>query len=200
MKGKGRKSAKTASPAEQLEARAGLPEALRYLLARYPRDLWQAHGNFDGLTRFWLERHMMFRQVLGEWHGETRQFIDKAGDPRRFAGRSAQLGGFLINQLHGHHQIEDHHYFPELSRAEPRLERGFDILDADHHALDGHLHALADDTNALLRGLDGKAVAARDLAGVLEARLAAFAPFLERHLTDEEELVVPAILHHALRF
>ncbi|MFN3954982.1 MAG: hemerythrin domain-containing protein [Pararhodobacter sp.] len=183
-----------------LETRAALPEALRYLLARYPRDLWQAHGNFDGLTRFWLERHMMFRQVLGEWHAETRQFIDNAGDPRRFAGRSAHLGGFLINQLHGHHQIEDHHYFPELSRAEPRLERGFSILDADHHALDGHLQALANDTNALLRGFAEKTAKARERAGALEARLAGFAPFLDRHLVDEEELVVPVILHHALRF
>lgn len=185
---------------ERLEEREGLPEALRYLLARYPRDLWQGHGSFDGLTRFWLERHMMFRQVLGEWRAETRQFLDGGIEARRFAGRSAQLGGFLINQLHGHHQIEDAHYFPELSRAEPRLAGGFELLDGDHHALDGHLHALADATNALLRGVDARAKGARELAGALEAQLAGFAPFLERHLIDEEELVVPVILHHALRF
>jgi len=181
-----------------LETRTGLPDALRVLLAEYPRDLWQSHHNFDGLTRFWLERHLMFRQVLGELQGETRVFLDRNADARTHAGRTAQLAGFLINQLHGHHQIEDHHYFPQLAAAEKRLERGFEILDADHNALDGHLHGLTDDTNSLLRAInDGRD--ATDAAGVLETRLDGFGRFLDRHLTDEEELVVPVILHHGFR-
>jgi len=183
---------------DALESRAGLPDALRVLLEQYPRNLWEAHHNFDGLTRFWLERHLMFRQILGQLQGETQAFLDGNVAPQAHAGRTAQLADFLITQLHGHHQIEDHHYFPQLAASETRLARGFEILDADHHALDAHLHGLAEDTNALLRAIaDGKL--ARDPAGVLEARLGLFGQFLDRHLTDEEDLVVPVILHHGFR-
>jgi len=40
-----------------LAQRSRLPDALRVLLEQYPRDMWESHRNFDGLTRFWLERH-----------------------------------------------------------------------------------------------------------------------------------------------
>jgi len=183
---------------DALETRDGLPDALRVLLEQYPRDLWSAHRNFDGLTRFWLERHLMFRRALGQLQDETRAFVDRKVAPQGHGGRTARLANFLIDQLHGHHQIEDHHYFPQLSAAEARLERGFRILDADHHALGDHLHGLAEDTNALLRAV-GEGQQAHDAAGVLEARLERFAHFLDRHLTDEEDLVVPVILHHAFR-
>lgn len=182
-----------------LGRRAGLPDALRVLLEDYPRADWEGHRNFDGLTRFWLERHLMFRQVLDRWQAETRGFLDQAAEPRAHAGQTARLGGFLINELHGHHQIEDMHYFPKLTAAEPRLTRGFALLDADHHALDAELAALTETANAHLQALAGTGTG-RETAGALLARLDGFGAFLDRHLTDEEELVVPTILHHALRF
>lgn len=183
-----------------LATRPGLPDALRVLVDQYPRDLWQAHCNFDGLTRFWLERHLGFRQVLAGWQDDTRGFLDRAGDPRAHGRQTARLGGFLIEGLHGHHQIEDAHYFPALSAAEPRLARGFVLLDSDHQALDAELSALTDAANAHLRALAAPGSASRDTAGAVLARLDGFARFLDRHLTDEEDLVVPVILHHALRF
>ncbi len=186
-----------------LTQRDGLPDALRVLLADYPRAGWERHRNFDGLTRFWLERHLMFRQVLDRWQAETRGFLDRTADPRRHAAQTAELGGFLINQLHGHHQIEDAHYFPALSTAEPRLARGFGLLDTDHQSLDGELAALADTANTHLQALTDTVKGSADpraSAGAVLARLDGFAPFLNRHLIDEEELVVPVILHHRLRF
>ncbi|KPQ06576.1 MAG: Hemerythrin HHE cation binding domain [Rhodobacteraceae bacterium HLUCCA12] len=183
---------------DTLENRSGLPDALRILLEKYPRDLWKNHSNFDGLTRFWLERHLMFRQVLGQLQGESQAFLNGDADPQTHASRTARMAGFLIEQLHGHHQIEDHHYFPQLAAAETRLERGFEILDSDHHALDGHLRALADDTNAMLRAI-AEGQDARLPAGALEQRLGRFHHFIDRHLTDEEDLVVPVILHHGFR-
>lgn len=185
---------------DELETRSGLPDALRVLVQQYPRDIWQSHRNFDALTRFWLERHMMFREVLRQVQADTEQFLDGAAEPRAYGARTARLTGFLLNELHGHHQIEDLHYFPKLAALEGRLEAGFGLLDADHHALDTHLHGLADDTNAVLQALSSvPAAAARTAAGPLQARLQRFERFLDRHLIDEEELVIPVILHHAPR-
>lgn len=186
---------------DELETRAGLPEALRILVEQYPRDIWQSHRNFDALTRFWLERHAMFREVQGRLQAETQGFIGGGSDPRAWGGRTARLAGFLLNELHGHHHVEDAHYFPVLAGLEPRLAAGFALLDRDHHALDAHLHGLADATNAALAALQQpEAMAARDAAGRLEAQLAGFGRFLDRHLIDEEDLVIPTILHHAPRF
>ena len=183
---------------DDLESRAGLPEALRVLLAEYPRAIWESHRNFDGLTRFWLQRHMMFRDGVTRLQQEAEAFLDGRSDARHYAQGTARLAGFVLNELHGHHHIEDVHYFPLLSGLEPRLAAGFELLDRDHQALDGHLHALARSAQGVLDAV-ARAEGAREAAGALHGQLAGFERFLDRHLLDEEELVVPVILHHAPR-
>ncbi len=180
---------------DDLANRKGLPDALRVLLEGLPRETWERHPNFDGLTRFWLQRHLMFRDVLGRLRTGSEAFLDRNADERRYAAETARYAGFLLNELHTHHNIEDHHYFPKLQSLDARLEHGFALLDADHHALDGHIHALADTTNAFLQRV-GQAEA-RDRAGDLRQALGQFETFLDRHLTDEEDLIVPVILTYA---
>jgi Hemerythrin HHE cation binding domain len=180
-----------------LETRQGLPDALRILVRDYPRDLWESHHNFDALTRFWLDRHLGFRAMLADISRDTEGFLDGKTDPRHFAGLTVRSVGGLLRDLQGHHQIEDHHYFPLLSAAEPRLAHGFDLLDADHHALEGHIHGMADATNALLRHLAEASPGSTEAAAALLTRTGGFERFINRHLLDEEDLVVPVILHHA---
>lgn len=178
-----------------LEQRDALPDALRVLVQELPRGTWEAHPNFSPLTRFWLQRHLMFRELLEKLQGGTRGYLDDVMDARSYGRNAARLAQMFLSELHAHHNIEDAHYFPVLQGLDPRLERGFDLLDADHHALDGHLNGLAEDTNATLRGLSGNDP--KVAAGTLDDRLTDFGAFLNRHLVDEEELVVPVILRYA---
>ncbi|WOI55358.1 hemerythrin domain-containing protein [Palleronia sp. LCG004] len=178
-----------------LEEREGLPDALRVLVEALPRGTWEAHPNFSPLTRFWLDRHLMFRDVLGQLTQGSRDFLDGNVAPDRYGHETARMAQFFLQQLHSHHDIEDHHYFPVLEGLDDRLGRGFALLDADHKALDGHIDALAKGTNAMLKGLSGPDP--RKGAGDLERQLGAFDLFLDRHLTDEEDLVVPVILTYA---
>jgi iron-sulfur cluster repair protein YtfE (RIC family) len=176
-----------------LDVRSGLPDALRVLAERYPRPGWEAHPHFSELTRFWLDRHLMFRRLQRMLVTETEGYLDRGREPRGYGGGLARLAGMFLNELHGHHIVEDVHYFPLLKGLESRLETGFDLLDADHQALDGAIRGLAEATNALLPALrDGQPVS----AGSLHGRLLGFGRLLDRHLTDEEELVVPVILDH----
>ncbi len=178
-----------------LAARAGLPDPLRVLVEQYPRPGWEAHPHFTALTRFWLDRHIGFRRMQGLLVGDTEAFIDRGRDPRAYANRLARLAGSFLDDLHGHHTIEDHHYFPLLTTLDARLAAGFDLLDADHHALDAAIHDLAGAANAVLAGIQGGDAATAE-AGALLGRLSAFGRLLDRHLVDEEELVVPVILDH----
>lgn len=173
-----------------LATRRGLPDDLTFLLARHPRATWQA--SLGEVGRFWLSRHAMFREAHGVLLAETRAFADRRTDPARFAPRFGRVAGFLLGELDTHHTVEDHHYFPRLVRLEPRLERGFALLDADHHALHDTLEALADTANALLRALrDGDALEAGRRAA---ARLDTLGTLLDRHLADEEDIVAPLLI------
>lgn len=168
--------------------REGLPEALRALLADYPRAGWQTHANFAGLVEFWLDRHMMFRRLCEVLRTDAEQAVDARIDPQSHNGRLSRYGGMLVQQLHGHHQIEDAHYFPALVQRERRLERGFEILDRDHHALDGLLDRFTTAANGVLQGSTEP--------GAFREEVLSFERFLHRHLEDEEDLIVPVILKH----
>ncbi|MEO8531818.1 MAG: hemerythrin domain-containing protein, partial [Deltaproteobacteria bacterium] len=107
-----------------LEFRDGIPDDLRVLLDDYPRDGWQRHPDFNGLTAFWIERHMTFRKLMKLMRSDTASLIDRTMDPATYKQRLAQLGTTFVGQLKGHHQIEDDQYFPMLEAMEMRLQRG----------------------------------------------------------------------------
>lgn len=171
-----------------LETRSGLPDALRVLLDTYPRDTWEAHDNFAGLVAFWLDRHLMFRKLMTALIDDAEAAIDRKIDAQSHAAKLSRYGSMLLQNLHGHHQIEDHHYFPILSTREPVLQRGFTLLDADHHAMDGLLDRFATGANAVIQG--------QSEPGPFHSDLLRFQSLLDRHLIDEEELIVPVILKH----
>ncbi|PTW49776.1 hemerythrin HHE cation binding domain-containing protein [Rhodovulum kholense] len=176
-----------------LALRTGLPDTLRVLLADYPRDLWDSTVPPDGVTRFWLDRHIMFRSLLAQMEDEARHLYAGAAPPEPAIRAVRRQAAILLSELYGHHKIEDLHYFPQLAALEPRLGAGFEILDADHHALEGHLDALATAVGTLI---GAEPEAQHDAAGRLQARLDRFGGFLDRHLFDEEEIVVPILLRH----
>jgi len=177
-----------------LAEREGLPPALRTLVTAFPREAWAAHPNFHGMVTFWLERHMMFRKLHEVLVSDIEAVLGKSQDPTAYAARLAKFGGLLLNELHTHHHVEDDHYFPLLQAADPSLAAGFEILDLDHKTLDTELQGFADAANAVLR-TDLQSVEALPMGG-LEDVTRRLGQFLDRHLTDEEEIVVPIILKH----
>ena len=176
-----------------LTERKKLPEALRVLLAEYPRTNWENDPGFDGLVRFWLDRHLMFRRLMGEMGSATEALLDKKIDNNRYAGLLSRYGGMFVNGLHEHHTIEDSYYFPKLSKKDSRITRGFDILDKDHHDLDGLLADFVAEANEVLKSADAPAKLYEG-AGSFQKELRKLEKLLDRHLVDEEELVVPVIL------
>lgn len=177
-----------------IETRTGLPDDLRYLLAKYPRENWQAHANIHGMAGMWLERHDFFREtggLLTKAIGDYREGRTTAPDFARFF---APRLNFFLGHLEGHHHVEDAHYFPAFAAAESRLKRGFDILDGDHHAIHAALARNAEAADAFLRALQEDKDRRRFAADAYTDENARLVAMLARHLGDEEDLIIPLIL------
>lgn len=183
---------------DALNQRKSLPPDLDMLLKQYPRKEWARHENLGGMAKFWLQRHDMFRALGGELRKGTGRFQDGGRDPQEFWRWFAPRASTFLNELHGHHHIEDEHYFPVFRRAEKRLVRGFDILDMDHITLDQEIKGLADDANAFQRALS-KRGDVRPAADRLHKRLEGMQTGVLRHLSDEEDLIIPVILDQGER-
>jgi len=177
----------------RLGTRSGLPETLRVLVDALPADGWPAHPEFGGLTQFWLEKHAAFRDLLDVIAADAAMAAagDLAGTD--YAPRLYRAASALLGELHGHHSIEDAHYFPQLRRLEPAVARGFDLLETDHQDLDARLRSLAEAVNAVLQAAQTDAwTPAR--ADPFAETVGGFRVLLDRHLVDEEEIVIPALL------
>ena len=180
-----------------LTNRKQLPDALRVLLHEFPHQAWADHPNYSQLIAFWLDRHLMFRQLTEALSSDADLALDKAIEPDGYGRRLAHLGGMLISELQGHHQIEDKHYFPTLATLDQRVRAGFELLDRDHHDLDDLLAGLSNSAHTVLRSTPTGNISFRDAVAGFRRQLKAFEPLLHRHLVDEEELVVPVLLKYA---
>lgn len=176
-----------------------MPEEMRLLLREHPRDSWETHPGFRDKTRNWLGAHQMFRRLGNLVRSETERYLDKTRSPDDYAARLSYYGDALVRNLHGHHHFEDHSYFPELGEADSRFVAGLEILEKDHEALDEILYSFTEIGNRTIKLIQLDENQARDEAGQLHGVAKTIEAFLNRHLSDEEELAVPIILHHRLR-
>ena len=176
-----------------------MPTDMGVLLDQYPRDSWDAHPGFRDKTRHWLGAHRMFRRLDELIRVDTESYLNKDRAADDYAARLSHYGGALVGNLHGHHGWEDRSYFPELSAADPRFDGGLEILEKDHADLDIVLDGFVDAANRTIKLIHLDEAQARDEAGKVHDTASTIEAFLARHLSDEEELAVPIILHHRLR-
>jgi hemerythrin-like domain-containing protein len=177
-----------------LARRNGWPEDLRVLIARYPREQWDAHANLGEMARFWLSRHAMFRELSAAIEAIEAQFRAGRLPPAEFARQFVPRLQFLLDQLNVHHQIEDLHYFPIFREADARLRGGFDVLEGDHHHIHADMVRTAECANALLQTLQAGGDPLRRASDDYADASGALLKGLIRHLDDEEDLIVPLIL------
>lgn len=182
----------------KLQVRDGWPPELRMLIEQYPRELWTGHANLGEMARFWLDRHNGFRQLGGILQDATAEFREGKVPPEEFRRFFAPRLQLLLQSLEGHHQIEDHHYFPVFRAAEARLLKGFDVLESDHEVIHAAIHRVVETANALLRTMDG-ADARRAATERYSEESERLIKDLHRHLDDEEDLIVPVILDQGER-
>lgn len=177
-----------------LDTRSGLPDDLRFLLERYPREQWTGHANLGQMAQFWLQRHDMFRELGCALNDATHKFREGTLLPPEFQQWFAPRLQFFLQQLNEHHNVEDFHYFPIFRAAEAQLRTGFEVLEKDHEILHAGIMQSVESANEFLTSLqsdqDRLRTAADGYADVNDRLLRQ----MLRHLNDEEELIIPLIL------
>ena len=146
--------------------------------------------------RFWLEVHDEFRRecvALTMAAEDCRDGRIAARDLAVIAG--PRLRG-MVGRLRGHHEIEDYHYFPTFRAAEPRLAPGFDLLASDHVRLHADIEAALAALGELVAVADSSpgAPAVRHAADLYLRLGDQLSRRLVRHLSDEEDLIIPLLL------
>ncbi len=178
----------------QLDRRTDLPAELAFLLDTYPRADWDGHPNKGQWCQFWLARHKMFRDVGAGLIDACEKLHAGQVDGATFHDWFMSRASFYLGELDTHHKVEEYHYFPLLSQADPRMEKGVALLEGDHHMIHDRLRVVYD----AIIALDGAIREGQGDIGTLAPKLrddiALLDKGLRRHLDDEEDLVVPLIL------
>ena len=181
-----------------LATRDGISDDIAYLRSRYPKGDWTKHVNFGQLCDFWLHVHQSLRAEGAAVERIIADFREGRLDAHAFPDRFVPALNQFLGHLDGHHRIEDSVYFPKFRALDPRMERGFDLLEADHHAIHAALETTVNSARGLLASLTRPTPDARAADGHAD-HAATLTVLLLRHLADEEDLVIPAMLEHGER-
>lgn len=163
------------------------------------RDEWPQHKRFAGEAEFWMQVHKALLGAAAELPDRCASLLLLADDPtarKKHLTQLSQLGGQLIHHAHTHHHVEDHHFFPVFQRAFPKLNHHLELLDGDHKILTQSL----DQLESALSTLPAVKADASNLSLVMlkgEELLRAanrVNNLFKRHIADEEEICIPAIL------
>ena len=166
------------------------------------RDQWPQHHRFAGEAEFWMQVHRALLGATAELPQRCASLMLTVDDPavrkKSLTGLS-QLGGQLIHHAHTHHHVEDHHFFPVFQRAFPALNHHLELLDGDHKILTESLDQLELCLRevSLVKNYEDSKTAKSKCQYSCEQLLAASKrvdKLFSRHIADEEEICIPAIL------
>lgn len=192
-----------AHPENHVAHRPGLSPTLRGGLIDVPRDAWANDPRFRGEPQVWLQIHRGLLAAAAELPRRCERLLlaseaDEGARLEQCLTETRALAAQLTEHAHGHHHIEDHHFFPIFARAVPALGAHLELLDGDHRVLADMLDRMERATAALPSRPGESAAARRDeLLGPTERLLEAgerFDVLFRRHIGDEEEICIPIML------
>ena len=181
-------------PEHHVSKRKGLPSPVQETLLESTRSEWKDHPRFGGKANFFMTIHRELLKGSAQLSLAIEQLLDIPTSDVSEAVAQMNMLPFaknLIDLAHRHHEIEDHGYFPQFRLMYPALNRGLSLLDGDHKVLNSAL----DDTQVALSQLNG-AVVTRDQLADLYVGSQALENILNRHIWDEEEVIIPIFLRH----
>lgn len=163
-----------------------LDSELLYLHELMPPETWDQLPSYHPVSS-WLGGHFSLRRGQKELNYINTEFLEGRMQWDRYKQRLLRETSTQYQNLTGHHEREDLHIFPRMCKNHPKLARGFTILDINHHTIKAQIH----DIRTLIAKLRQAEAADMALAEKLAKAMADSGQWLYRHLSDEEDLVVP---------
>lgn len=180
------------SATDELLLRTGLPQEYRWLEAAVPRATWP-RLRLHATAEHWLQVHAWFRATQASLNGIGTSWLEGGIDTATLHRTMLPRLREFLGHLDAHHHIESDSYFPAFATAEPRMRRGFELLDRDHETVDAMLAAIAADARRLHMAIAAAEADPRAAAEALVQTAAATLLPLTRHLDDEEDIVIPLL-------
>ncbi|NRA86678.1 MAG: hemerythrin domain-containing protein [Rhizobiales bacterium] len=177
-----------------ISTRDGLPISIRSTLLEEAKSDWSKHPAYAKNARFFMNIHRQLINKSQDIANTLEKMLDIPDSDIQLAINQSKLianSRHLFQFAHGHHQIEDHNYFPQFIRLQPSLEQAFELMDGDHNVIETTLHNAEQSLNSLAQN------------GTTRDRLAEFYKhskglnkIITRHIRDEEEVIIPIFLRH----
>lgn len=178
-----------------VKKRDGLSPAIKQTLLESMRDEWPKHRRYQGMAGFWLNIHRGLLHGTNQLADGFEAMLDTPPSEIQDELNARKLqnyGNQVISQLHHHHEIEDHNYFPQFIQLYPNMEHAINLLDGDHQVL----HQALDDTTMALVDLVAQKPIDRDMLAQVAKGSRELEQIITRHLWDEEEIIIPILLEH----
>ncbi|NQZ32782.1 MAG: hemerythrin domain-containing protein [Oceanospirillaceae bacterium] len=182
------------SPLVSVKLRDELPIPIKKSLLNIERAQWAHHPKYHGKAEFFIHYHEGLLNTSSYILNTLVELLNGSNDPALHETKLKEIyraGMSLINNAEHHHKIEDHLYFPEFKRLEPKLGAGIDLLENDHLALSAALGQFSISLNQSM--IPGSSYSAW---GLLYQSAIDVDRILNRHLNDEEEIIIPIFLRH----
>lgn len=183
--------------ADQLGKRNGLPDNLRELLKKYPRDTWGddiLNGNWVG---YWLGRHSVFKEISLAINQSLQKILDNNISINKFLNDYVQLMNLMLKNLNSHHTVEDNYIFPKFSQKIEKFSYGLDLLENDHHLIHSCIDNVILEGNSLIKTINNnKTLDIKKVVGSYKVVNDEFNKLLMAHLNDEEDLLIPLVVKH----
>ncbi|PCH61995.1 MAG: hypothetical protein COC19_03540 [SAR86 cluster bacterium] len=171
-----------------LNQRTQLPQEIIPSLLSPQRSQWKKHPRI-GTVDIFFTYHEYLRQTSLSLKTSLELLLNENQASTVNLDKIKTIAGELIHHTRHHHSIEDKHYFPSIMRQFPQLERGLNMLDADHDMIVSHLNQIE-----IIASNMPSVKNSTEWLNQLHQHVAILATILPRHFQDEEEIIIPALL------
>lgn len=178
---------------DKLNLRSGLPEGITRNLLSPSKEEWKYHSNYSGMASIFVDFHSMLNSTMSSIQRQLEVVLDGAGKQNLDSGLLRQMSDDMQSfyaAIHRHHEVEDHIYFPKFRHLFPSLSKGLTLLDKDHVILMPKMEMLLDYSYQMASADD----ISYSLLGRVYGHIQETRKLLSRHLTDEEDIIIPMFL------
>jgi len=157
------------------------------------REAWERDPHFFGWPAHLQRLHGAISAASTRLVSGLEAALDEpegSNQERVYLADMARLGQDLVAHVRGHHSFEDSHVLPGFLARFPDLSAAILLLEKDHRVLDCALGQTED----LLPLLRVEAIDRRRIGQVLD-QAKVLGKILSRHTYDEEDILIPAVLH-----